>query len=68
MKENQKVGNSISGQYVTQLGTLYASPHHGRQTLDHSSVLLDRISAQNQQCISYIPVSISGGINSSTTL
>ena len=51
-KENQKVGNSITGQYVTQLRTLGAFPHHGRQTSEHSFVLLNGISTQNQQQIS----------------
>ena len=51
-KENQKVGNLIPGQYVTQLGTLCASPHCGRQTPKHSSILLDGNSTQNQQWVS----------------
>ena len=32
-KRTQKVVNSIPGQYVTQLGMLSASPHHGKQSL-----------------------------------
>ena len=51
-KNNQKVGNLIPSQYVTQLGMLGASPHHGRQSSERSFVLLDEISTHNQQRVS----------------
>ena len=51
-KEDQKAGNLIPSQYVTQLGILGASPHHERQTQKHSSILLDGNLTQNQQRVS----------------
>ena len=66
-KYNQKVNNFLPGQYVTQTGMLSASPHHGRQTPSIPLSLLWQDSTR-ENCISWTPVSISGGINSFTTL